>query len=132
MTRTIDFDKFRAEQHNEPVVLRLGGKDYELPSSLPAALALDIVRLQAVNPDAEFSEADVERLGAALFGGEERFVQILADGAVTIEEMPELIQQVLQAYGSGGPRPNREARRARAKTTTSTSSRTGRSSRRTS
>lgn len=137
MTRTIDFDKFRSEQQDppEPVVLRLGGKEYDLPASLPAALALDIVRLQATKgDDADFSENDVQRLGSALFGGEERFTRILADGAVTIEEMPELIQQVLAMYGSGGSNAgNREARRKRApRKTTSTSSRTGRSSKRTS
>lgn len=116
MNRTVDFDAFRAEQAGEPLVLRLGGREWHLPAALPAALALDIARLQATRgPDGVFSETDVERLGAGLFGGVEHFHEILREGGVTIDEMPELISRVLAAYGaSGDAPPNRAARRARA------------------
>lgn len=131
---TIDFDAFRAEKTNdaEPLQLKLGGKLYDLPASLPAALALDIARIQATKgDDADFDESDVRRLGAALFGGEDRFIQILSEGAVTIEEMPDLTKMVLEMYGGGSNRPNRETRRA-TKEKRSPSSKSGRSSKRTS
>lgn len=124
--KTIDFDAFRAERTDEPVELKLGGKTYDLPPSLPAALALDIARLQATKgDDGDFDEADVMRLGSALFGGQDRFIQILSEGAVTIEEMPDLTKMILEQY-SGGSVPNREARRQAGRTKRSRSSKTGR------
>lgn len=135
MAKTIDFDAFRAERADteEPLKLRLGGKDYDLPASLPAALALDIARIQATKGDeAEFDESDVMRLGAALFGGEARFVQILSEGAVTIDEMPDLTKMVLEMYGGTVSSPNRKTRREAGKPSRSRSSKSGRSSRQTS
>ena len=41
----IDFDAFRAEQQSRPLIIRIGGQDYALPSSPPAAVALDGIRL---------------------------------------------------------------------------------------
>lgn len=116
MSKTIDFDAFRAEQKAEPAYLTLGGKQYELPASLPAALALDLIRMQAVDADADLRPEDVDRMGAALFGGLEKFRTILSDGAVTMDEMPELIKQVLNMYAGVTP-PNRGARKPRATTT---------------
>lgn len=130
MSKVIDFDAFRAEQKKEPVILTLGGRDYSLPPSLPAALALDLIRMNADDSDAEFRSEDIERMGAELFGGSAKFHEVLREGAVTMDEMPELMKQVLNTY-AGVKGPNRGARRKRA-TTTSASSGTGRSSKRTS
>ena len=41
----IDFDAFRAEQQARPLIIRVGGTEYALPSSPPAAVALDGIRL---------------------------------------------------------------------------------------
>ncbi len=117
MTRTIDFDAFRAEQKQEPLELKLGGKTYELPTSMPAPLALEIIRLQGGGDgEMDIPPTEIARLGAALFGGVEQFETIMTDGRVTMDEMPELIKMVVMMYS--GDRPNRAARRAgRAKTT---------------
>lgn len=119
MSRVIDFDAFRSEQKLEPVVLRLGGREYQLPPSMPAPLALEVIRMQAEGDDFEFKPEDVARLGAQLFGGQATLDKILVEGAVTMDELPDLIKQVFTMYSPEAPVPNREARRARAKTSRS-------------
>ena len=47
----IDFDAFRAEQQARPLIIRVGGQDYALPSSPPASVALDGIRLAAQRRD---------------------------------------------------------------------------------
>jgi hypothetical protein len=113
----IDFDAYRAEQAEEPVLLKVGGKEYTLPTSLPASIALEIVRMNAAGPDAEVSEAYLERLGRAMFGGDQ-FVEIIEANNITLKELGPLITMAMAAYGGGEATvtpPNREARR-RAKT----------------
>lgn len=132
MSKVIDFDAFRSEQKHEPHQLKIGGRMYELPPSIPVSLALDIARLQETEGgETDVDEDMIRKLGASLFGGKDAFETILRDGGVTIDEMPELVKQILMSYGSGGTAPNRKARRARAKTT-STSSKTGPRSKQTS
>lgn len=133
MTRVLDFDAFRSEKKEEPLVLKLGGKTYDLPPSMPASLAVDIVRMHAEGlDDSELIKQDpaaLHRLGAEMFGGSEVFSRVLTDGAVTLTELPDLLLQVLQMYA--GPVPNRAARRQTGRRA-STSSKTGRSSKPTS
>ncbi len=117
MTNVIDFDAFRAEQKAEPVRLIIGGETYALPSSLPAALALDVIRMQA-NGKAEGDEVDeqyLETIGKALFGGD-LFLEVIQKHNITLSELPDLIRLVFAAYQS--PAPNREGRRARPKKST--------------
>src|ERR1035437_2480452 len=100
---TIDFDAFRAEQEHKPLLLVVGGKTYELPASLPAALALDLIRLKdAVGEDGEMAAEQVAILGGSLFGGEDKFISVLRDAMITMDEVPALLQKVLEAY-QGGP-----------------------------
>jgi hypothetical protein len=98
MTRVIDFDAYRAEQKKEPVELKIGGKTYELPSSLPASLALDMVRLKAdMDSKAEIPPEILGKLGVGAFG-EETFRAILEEHALTLDELGKLMQDVLRAY----------------------------------
>ncbi len=114
MTRTIDFDAFRQEQEAEPLVLKLGGKEYQLPSAIPAQLALEIIRIRAqYGPEHDIEPQELDKLGRALFGPD-LWATCLGEGHVTIDELPALIQFVLNEYGGEeGILPNREARRAR-------------------
>lgn len=106
MTRTVDFDAFRAEQKLEPLKLRIGGKERELPPSLPAALALDVIRLQeALGPDADPGVEDLMKIGAGLFGGKDAFLEVLADGGVGMTELPSLIEMIIAEY-TRVPDPN--------------------------
>lgn len=116
MSNVIDFDAFRAEQKQEPVELKLGGKTYHLPPSLPASLALDLIRMNMKDSDADIKPEDVERMGAELFGGTAQFHEIIREGGVTMDEMPELMKMILNQY-AGVKAPNRGARRKRATTT---------------
>lgn len=96
--RTVDFDTFRAEQKAEPVFLTIGGKELELPPSIPAALALDMARLGALEDDADVDPKDIIHIGAAIFGSEDAFRTVLEENAVTMEELPELVRLIIEAY----------------------------------
>lgn len=118
----IDFDAYRAEQTEEPVILRIGGEEYNLPTSLPAAVALEIVRMNAAGPEAEVDESYLERMGRAILGGEQ-FLTIIERHNITLAELPKLITMAMSAYGGGEATvtpPNRAGRRAAAKRTPST------------
>lgn len=119
MSNVIDFDAFRAEQQAEPITLRIGGKDYELASSLPASLALDIVRMNAGSGGLdEVSEEYLETVLRSLLG--DHYSEIISENRITLKELPELIKMVFAAYGGGveATVPNREARRAGRKSAT--------------
>lgn len=139
--RRLDFDSFRRERSGEPVVVSVGGVDYLLPASLPAATALDIIELnksavpceehapklgdnceECVNPDA--TPEQIFKMADPLFGpGVLR--QIAADHQLDVDELGNLIIQTFQLY-SEAPAPNRAARRAaqRSRTRSSRQART--------
>jgi len=98
MTRTVDFDSFRAEQHDEPVVFMIGGETYFLPSSLPAAIAVDVIALR--EKTGENGEVPLETLnifGEATFG-KGLWRVVLDKHRVTIAEIPSLLEKVLEVY----------------------------------
>ena len=106
MSRIVDFDAFRAEQKREPLKLKIGGKTRKLPASMPAALALDVIRLHAeMAADAEPKIEDLLKIGAGLFGGTDAFQAVLMDAGVGLDELGDLIQMVIEAY-TGAPDPN--------------------------
>jgi hypothetical protein len=132
LTRVIDFDAFRSEQTAEPLELRIGGRVYNLPSSLPASLALDVIRMNAEDATAEFKAEDLMAMGRGIFGGE-LFDTVLRDNGVTMEELPELFKMVFNAYTGAPEDPNPESLPESVTAgTSSASSATGRSSKRTS
>ncbi len=122
MTRVIDFDAFRAEQKAEPLDLKIGGHTYTLPSSLPASLALDVIRQNGDDPNAEMDPTQLISMGEGIFGGHDEFKKILDDNHVTMEELPELFKMVFNAYNgaSEDPNPVKPPRSIRAKVASST------------
>lgn len=100
MTSTIDFDAFRREQTPQaPIKVKVGGVEYELAASLPASLALDIVRLaETQSKDAEVSPEDLMGIGSGLFGGRLAFRAVLENGRVTLEELPDFMKMIIEAY----------------------------------
>ena len=115
MGELIDFDAFRAEHQLEPVRIKVGGEVYDLPPSLPAMVALDIVRLQADHAAGErVPNTALEAIGKSLFGPD-TFRTLVDDNRLTMPELSELIKRVMAAYSGtpmdGVPDPNREARR---------------------
>jgi hypothetical protein len=108
LTRVIDFDAFRAEQKAEPLELKIGGHVYQLPTSLPAALALDVIRLNAEEgEDAEVKPDFLETMGRGIFGGD-LFETIIQENGITMAELPELFKMVFAVYSGEPDSPNPE------------------------
>ena len=107
MTRVIDFDAFRAEQKAEPLELHIGGNVYSLPTSLPASLALDVIRMNADDSEAEVKPDTLAVMGGGIFG-EDLFRQILDENGITLAELPELFKMVFAVYSGEPDSPNPE------------------------
>ncbi len=107
MTRVIDFDAFRAEQIAEPLELHIGQNVYNLPTSLPAALALDIVRMNAKEEDDEVDLDTLAVMGDGVFGAE-LYEKILRENNITMTELPELFKLVFAMYSGEPDAPNPE------------------------
>ena len=107
MSKTIDFDAFRSERAHETISLVVGGKTYTLPGSLPAALALDVVRINAAQEKGEeVKTEDLVDIGAAIFGGAEQFREVLTIGRVTMDDFGDFIKLILEAYTAEVAPPN--------------------------
>ncbi len=111
----IDFDAFRAEQRTRPLIIRVGGTDYALPSSPPAAVALDGIRLSRSGATTIAAD-DVARLAEGLFGTAV-LDELLRLHRLTVAELQALIGQVMDAYAAeASPPPNRAIRRRQRRT----------------
>lgn len=111
MSNLIDFDAFRAEQEGEPIQLKIGGVVYDLPTSMPAAVALDLIRLRKdLGEDEDVPPEALEKLATSIFGSV-LLREILDRNRLTLPEMAELLQRVFEAYNPGDPLPNRKTRR---------------------
>lgn len=98
MTRTIDFDKFRAEQKDEPVEFIIGGKTYYLPSSLPASMAVDIMRIRTnMDDDDDVPEEVMDTFGQSLFGAT-MWSELLREHRITVDEISPMLEKVIEAY----------------------------------
>ena len=111
----IDFDAFRAEQQARPLIIRVGGTDYALPSSPPAAVALDGIRLSRSGATTIAAD-DVARLAEGLFGTAV-LDDLLRVHRLTVAELQALIGRVMDAYAAeASPPPNRARRRTQRRT----------------
>lgn len=111
----IDFDAYRAEQQARPLIIRIGGQDYALPSSPPASVALDGIRLArsgatTVPPD------EVAGLAEGLFG-KTVLDELTGVHRLTVDELQALISRVMDIYAAeASPPPNRASRRTQRRT----------------
>jgi hypothetical protein len=103
----IDFDAFRAEQKAEPLEFIIGGNTYILPSALPASLALDVIRRNALDSEAELDPESLIVIGNALFAG--KFDRVLDENQVTMDEIPELFRLIFAQYSGEPEAPNPES-----------------------
>lgn len=133
--QVIDFDAFRREKAAQggtpaPILFRVGGKEYPIPSEPPAAVALDIIRMKRTVDQAQ-AEADAARaaglpaaetatktgmasleslmgIGEAIFGLE-AFAEILRENRIGSVELGELITKAFDAWpaseGDAAPNP---------------------------
>jgi hypothetical protein len=96
--KVIDFDQFRAEQGQEPVIFRIGGEEYKLPPTLPADIGVAVIRMQEdLGPEAKIPPQQIMDFCEAVFG-EELWQIVLRKHRVTMEELPKLLYAVLQSY----------------------------------
>ncbi len=130
--RVINFDRFRAEQKDEPVEFIIGGETYHLPSSLPASMAVDMMRMQEVlqDEDAEVPNDVMDQFGRSLFG-ETIWANLLTKHRITVDELNPLMEQVFEVY-TDAPKEGAEESTSETETSSSTSSKRGRGSKRTS
>jgi hypothetical protein len=114
--RFIDFDAARAEREDEPLVLRAYGQDFELPSSMSAALLLDVLALQEeAGADHEITTQDATRILRRVLPAD--VLDELTDREdFSADDFVELSGMVMRAYAGAPdpgepPAPNRETRR---------------------
>ena len=111
----IDFDAFRAEQQTRPLIIRVGGQDYALPSSPPASVALDGIRL-ARSGATSVAADEVANLAEGLFG-KAVLDDLVRVHRLTVVELQALNSRVMDAYAAeASPPPNRASRRTRRRT----------------
>jgi hypothetical protein len=104
-----DFDQFLREQAKEPIVIRIFGKEEELPAELPAMILLRISDLQEKGAD-KTSMRDVFDMAYAVFG-EERVKSWMYKG-ISVNGLEVLLKEVMSVYtgemggdGDKSPRP---------------------------
>lgn len=127
-SRYIDLDAYLAEQDDKPVIVKVFGEEWKLPSSPPAdtmlrvqrimAIAIDAQdRLAALNEDDEIPEDlrelasfDVRKHAEALLGAD-NLDAMLAKG-LRQDGLMHLMHRVSKIHqGGDGAAPNRAARR---------------------
>ncbi len=102
--RVVDFDAFRAEQEKNPVFFKIGGEKYQLPDTLPASVAIGLIRLRAnVGDEGEIPEEAIDKFGRSIFG-EDLWQVVLDKHRLTVDEIPVLLQRVLEVYTGEAPK----------------------------
>lgn len=122
MSKTIDFDAFRAERAEKPIPLKIGGKSYDLPPSMPAAIAVDLIHLKIdISEKADVPVDMLDKVGRAVFGPE-IWVTVLEEHRITVDELGPLIEMVLEAYKPETPEGEADPQAASTQETTPPSS----------
>lgn len=114
--RVIDFDLYRSEREEEPVIFKIGGEEYHLPPSLPASVAVDTIRMKATLDESdEVPTEAMDEFGASMFGPT-IWEALLRKHRITVDEISPLIEQVLAAYT--GPKEEGETEETTESSTT--------------
>lgn len=93
----LDFDAAWAEKNNKPLILRIFGRDEELPASLPAATVLRMMRLNKANQLTQLSTNESMELGVSIFG-EERVNRWSNENGMDIMQFASLLGMVIGLY----------------------------------
>lgn len=104
-----DFDAYWAEQESEPVRFKALGKEYELPPSFPARVAVEIERIRM-----DGAEADRSRLtDLALSLISRAQLEDMYSRGLTGHQLGDLISWIFKAYmdtdSDEGDDPNPQA-----------------------
>lgn len=107
--KMVDFDAFRAEQDEQPVLFKIGGKTYDLPPALPASVAVDVIRMkQELGDDGNADFDKLEAFCQNIFG-KELWSAIMQEHRITMTELPQLLTMVLATYTDTDEGPKAEA-----------------------
>lgn len=103
--RYFDFDAALREAAGEPIVIHYQGRDWDLPSSIPAKVVLRIVAMREQEGDLD-QGAMLEIMTGVVPNDT---LQQWLDGDMTIDQMATLIKQILSMYRIGGEDAEGEA-----------------------
>lgn len=134
MSDVKDFDAFWAEKGQEPLRVRVLGGEYDLPSEMPAALSLRIVRMQMEVASGQRDDGDkvalneLEAIAEELFGKD--VYRSWVEKGIGIDQLTNVLEWALAQYGGTGEEAEGEPEAPEA--TSTASSNGGRSSKPTS
>jgi hypothetical protein len=97
MSKTIDFDAYRAEKKDENITIKAFGEKLELPPSPPLSTMEVLLGLyKKAGSEATVPEEEVITMLEALLGKEQ--YRKLSDGGLTVSEAEWLIQELWKQY----------------------------------
>ena len=97
MSKTIDFDAYRAEKKDENITIKAFGEELELPPSPPLSTMEVLLGLyKKASSEATVPEEEVITMLEALLGKEQ--YRKLSDGGLTVSEAEWLIQELWKQY----------------------------------
>ena len=91
-----DFDEALKADKQETLQIKVAGKQYELPATLPARTVLTQMRFAGESGDTVPMDALPEWIASLV--GQENFDQMLEDG-MTWNQMNDLLVYLLESYG---------------------------------
>jgi len=95
MSKTIDFDAYRAERKKEGIVIKAFGEDIELLPSPPLSSVLNIIEMQEKGTESLPAKQVKNSLEAMI--GKEQFDKLTEKG-MTVEESEWLITELWNKY----------------------------------
>ena len=100
MSRFKDFDAFWQEKKAEPLEVKVFGKKYKLPATLPAALVIRLMRLMAEDQgDAPPPPGEVVAMLEGMFG--KKVLDEWAAKGITMDQMVDILEWCVQQYSQG-------------------------------
>ena len=99
MVKFKDFDEALAADKKEELQIKVAGKTYKMPATLPARAVLQQMRIADENETVPF-EAVPQWIASLI--GQDKLDQMLADG-MSWEQMNDLLNWLMEAYGLVAP-----------------------------
>lgn len=96
MSKTIDFDAYRAERKKEGITIKAFGESVELMPSPPLSSVLDIIEMHEKGDDQQLPAKSVKQNLRAMIG-KEQFDKLIKKG-MTVEEAEWLITELWNKY----------------------------------
>jgi hypothetical protein len=97
MGKYIDFDAARAERKKEPLIVKLFGKKWELPPSLPADIPVEISRLHAsAGPGAEIDNGIILSLMSCVVPND--IMKAWCEAGLDSEDYGSLLIMIIKEY----------------------------------